>query len=119
MLTIALNTAILVALIWWVQRRRAPAYRRLVDAMRVHDPKSWESLGRPDGSGSDLTHAYGWRTPLYTYVKNREYNRLGAPELSAAGDAYRRLELRVAPTALAAWMVVAVAVSELVARALA
>ena len=117
MLTVALNIAILVAFSWWSQRRHAPAYRRLIDAIRLHDPKAWEMLGRPDGSGWDLTH--GWRTPFHMYLKNREYSRIGTHELSAAGDAYRRLYFRIGPAALVAWLVTSVAVSELVSRALA
>jgi hypothetical protein len=119
MLTVALNVTILVAVIWWVQRTRAPAYRRLIDAMRLHDPGSWETLGRPDGSGWDFTHASGWRTPFDMYLKKRDYNRAGAPELSEAGDAYRRIEFQTVPAALVGWLVLSVAVSELVARALA
>jgi hypothetical protein len=119
MLTVALHTTTLVAVMWWAQRTRAPAYRRLIEAMRLHDPGSWEMLGRPDGSGWDFTHASGWRTPFDMYLKKREYDRAGAPELSAAGDAYRRFEFRTGPAAIVCWLALSVAVSELVARALA
>jgi hypothetical protein len=87
--------------------------------MKLHDGPVWEALGRPDGSGWDFSHAFGWRTPFYMYLKNRDFARNAGDELSDAGDAYRRIELRTVPAAIVAWLLLSAALSEVIARTLA
>jgi hypothetical protein len=82
-----------------------PRFKLFATELAAADPRTWDAVGRPDGSmlGSARTPLWSWR--LAKFLWRRKYDALGVETLRIAGDRFRTAFL-VAPLAIVAWLAV-------------
>lgn len=103
-LKIALIVFWMLVWVYATERQFRPRYREFIRALRIHDPRTWNELGRPDGSVWGSAHAYGPGTVFNRYLGRRQYLAVEAPDLTQAAEALRRWGRRWSLAALLIWM---------------